>query len=176
LSRLLVDRRAALKSRLVAAYVVGWPLSVTADLPGMGLEACTRLDQPACVLSWQSFRDPANASLVTDAWVGTRGPGGERRREDMLCVNPLTGTKDGAADRSANKGTLVPDGDLAAATHAPGRVGARGDRGFLKIDGDIPNLGPYVLPGNNYHVYDYALFWGSIRADAERRLSAWRAR
>jgi putative Holliday junction resolvase len=31
-----------------------------------------------------------------------------------------------------------------------------------------------VLPGNNYHVYDYALFWGSIRADAERRLAAWR--
>ena len=42
------------------------------------------------------------------------------------------------------------------------------------IDGDVPNLGPYVLPGNNYHVYDYALFWGSIRADAERRLAAWR--
>ena len=35
-------------------------------------------------------------------------------------------------------------------------------------------LGPYVLPGNNYHVYDYALFWGSIRADAERRLKAFR--
>ncbi|MGH6784707.1 MAG: DUF3089 domain-containing protein, partial [Sphingomicrobium sp.] len=33
LSRLLVDRRDALKGRLVAAYVVGWPLSVTADLP-----------------------------------------------------------------------------------------------------------------------------------------------
>ena len=35
-------------------------------------------------------------------------------------------------------------------------------------------LGPYVLPGNNYHVYDYALFWGAIRRDAERRLAAWR--
>jgi hypothetical protein len=30
-----------------------------------------------------------------------------------------------------------------------------------------------VLPGNNYHVYDYALFWGAIRRDAERRLAAW---
>jgi len=29
------------------------------------------------------------------------------------------------------------------------------------------------LPGNNFHVYDYALFWGSIRADAARRVSAW---
>ena len=32
----------------------------------------------------------------------------------------------------------------------------------------------YVLPGNNYHVYDYALFWGAVRRDAERRLAAWR--
>jgi len=30
-----------------------------------------------------------------------------------------------------------------------------------------------VLPGNNYHVYDYALFWAAIRTDAERRLKAW---
>jgi hypothetical protein len=30
-----------------------------------------------------------------------------------------------------------------------------------------------VMPGNNYHVYDYALFWGAIRRDAERRLAAW---
>jgi hypothetical protein len=176
LSRLLVDRRDALRNRLVAAYVVGWPVSVTADLPGMGLEPCTRSDQNGCVLSWQSFRDPANPSLVTDAWVGTRGPGGERLREDMLCTNPLTGTKDGVADRNANKGTLVPDGDLATAMLEAWKVGARCDDGFLKIDGDVPNLGPYVLPGNNYHVYDYALFWGSIRADAERRLAAWRLR
>jgi hypothetical protein len=35
-------------------------------------------------------------------------------------------------------------------------------------------MGPYVLPGNNYHVYDYALFWGAVRRDAERRLAAWR--
>lgn len=176
LSRLLADRKDALKHRLVAVYVIGWPLSVTVDLPAMGLEPCVRPDQTSCVLSWQSFRDPANPSLVTKAWVGTHGPGGERRREDMLCVNPLSGTKDGIADRAANKGSLVPDGEFAKATLETGRVGARCDHGFLKIDGDVPNLGPYVLPGNNYHVYDYALFWGSIRADGERRLAAWRAR
>ena len=38
--------------------------------------------------------------------------------------------------------------------------------------GEGPNLGPYVLPGNNYHVYDYSLFWANIRADANRRLKA----
>ena len=45
-------------------------------------------------------------------------------------------------------------------------------RGFLLIGEDAPDLGPYVLPGNNYHVYDYALFWSNLRADAAARVAA----
>ena len=177
LLNLLKDRKGPLQGRLVAAYVAGWPVGVRSDLSATGLSACTAQEQAGCILSWQSFRDPANTSLVTKAWVGTEGlTGAARSREDMLCTNPLTGTADGAASAAVNAGTLVPDGDLTRASLEPGRVGARCDKGFLLIDGDVPNLGPYVLPGNNYHVYDYALFWGSIRADAERRLAAWRAR
>jgi hypothetical protein len=33
-----------------------------------------------------------------------------------------------------------------------------------------------VLPGNNYHVFDYALFWSNVRADAEARLASFLAR
>jgi pimeloyl-ACP methyl ester carboxylesterase len=176
LLRLLADRKDALKGRLVAAYVIGWPVGRTSDLPATGLPACTAAAQTGCVLSWQSFREPANTGLVTRAWVGTRGLAGTARsREDMLCTNPLTGVADGSAPASANHGTLLPDGGLTTATLEPARIGANCDKGFLMIDGDVPNLGPYVLPGNNYHVYDYALFWGSIRADAERRLAKWRA-
>lgn len=175
LSRLLQDKASQLKGRLVAAYVVGWPLSVAADLPAMGLPACSAPDQTGCILSWQSFRDPANTDLIEDAWIGTKGPTGiERKREDMLCVNPLTGTKDGAAPPGANPGTLVPTADLTDATIEPGKVGARCDKGLLLIDGEIPPAGPFLLPGNNYHVFDYSLFWGAIRNDAERRLAAWR--
>ena len=177
LSRLLIDRKDALEGRLVAAYVAGWPLSVTADLPATGLTACVTADETGCVLSWQSFAEPANPDLILDAWRGTKGGTGiERKRKDMLCSNPLTGMAGASAPQSANLGTLVPNGDFATARLVPGQVGARCDKGFLIITGDVPNLGPYVLPGNNYHVYDYALFWGSIRADAERRLAAWRAR
>jgi Protein of unknown function (DUF3089) len=177
LLRLLADRKDELKGRLVAAYAVGWPVGIKSDLPATGVPPCTAPIQTGCVLSWQSFKDPANTSLVTRAWVGTTGlTGRSRTGEDMLCTNPLRGTRDRAAPPVANKGTLVPNGDLTQARLETGRVGARCDKGFLLIDGDVPNLGPYVLPGNNYHVYDYALFWGSIRADVERRLAAWRAR
>ena len=174
LSRLLREYAPKIRERLVAAYVVGWPLSSAADLPAINLAACTSPAETGCVLSWQSFGQPANPDLVMDAWEGTRGPKGvERKREDMLCVNPLTGTKDGAAPPEANEGTLVPTAELKEATLVPGKVGAHCDKGLLLLDGEIPSLGPYVLPGNNYHVYDYALFWAAIRTDAERRLKAW---
>ncbi len=173
-SRLLVDRRDELKRRLVAAYVVGWPLSNTADLPAMRLIACKKPAQPGCLLSWMSFGEPANAALMLGNWSGTKGPTGtSRTQDDIVCVNPLTGTRDGAADPAANPGTLVPTADFASATLLPQAVGARCEHGLLIVNGAIPPLGPYVLPGNNFHVYDYALFWGAIRADAARRVAAW---
>ena len=175
LSRLLRERSQPLKGRLVAAYVVGWPLSLTADLPAMALKACATPEQTGCLLSWQSFAQPANPDLIMDAWEGTRGPTGiKRERRDMLCVNPLTGTRDGSAPPQANPGTLVPSTDMTQGVLEAGKVGARCQNGLLLLDGEIPPLGPYVLPGNNYHVYDFALFWAAIRADAERRLKAWR--
>lgn len=175
LTRLLKEHIAGkpVARRIVAAYVVGWPVSTSADLPVLGLPACLRNDQVGCLLSWMTFGEPNNPDLVLKGFEGSAGlSGGDRRREDMLCVDPLTGTKDGSAPPTANPGTLVPTTDLSTATLAPGRVGARCDKGLLIIDGEIPALGPYVLPGNNYHVYDYALFWGAIREDARRRVEA----
>lgn len=175
LLRLLVDQQDRLKGRLIAAYVAGWPVGVQSDLPATGLVSCERPERTACVLSWQSFRDPANMSLVTAAWVGTRGLTGTRRtRDDMLCVDPVSGIRDGRSIPRDNPGTLVPTQDLANASLAVGQVGGRCDDGFLMIDGAIPAMGPYVLPGNNYHVYDYALFWGAVARDAMRRAAAWR--
>ena len=176
LSRLLVDRRDALKNRLVAAYVVGWPLSATADLPLMGRMACAKADETGCVLSWQSFAEPANPALVMDSWVGTKASNGiVRQRADMVCVNPLTGTSGGSAPASANLGTLEPSADYSTATSAVGQVGARCENGLLLVNGALPKVGGFVLPGNNYHPFDYALFWGSIRADAARRVAAYKA-
>ena len=174
LLRLLKDRERDLKGRLVAAYIVGWPVGVISDLPATGLRPCLETQQVGCVLSWQSFKEPENTALVTQAWVGTNGlTGAKHKLKDMLCTNPLTGGRDEAAPAMANLGTLVPNGDFSTAQLEQSRVGAHCSDGFLILDGEIPNLGPYVLPGNSYHVYDYALFWGSIRADAGHRTSKW---
>ena len=180
LMRLLAERIAGRPEakRIAAAYVIGWPVSATADLPSLGLPACESAGDSGCVLSWQSFGEPADPKMITDVYDSSAGPTGlNRAGSPMLCVNPLTGARGGAAPASANRGTLVPDKELTTGTlQAPG-VAARCDiRGFLLIGENPPDLGPYVLPGNNYHVYDYALYWASIRADAEARLAAFAKR
>ena len=177
LTRLLRERVAGkpLARRIVAAYVVGWPVSRATDLAALGLPECRGPDQPRCLLSWQSFAEPADPSLVTDGYAATTGfDGRPRRGTAMVCTNPITGTPDAAAPASANRGTLYPASNLGSAGIAAGKVGARcAPPGFLLI-GDPPAVGPYVLPGNNYHVYDYSLFWANVRADAGRRLAAFR--
>jgi hypothetical protein len=180
LTRLLKDKVAGrpVASRIAAAYVVGWPVSVDHDLPRMGLPACATADSTNCVLGWQTFAEPADPSMIAEVYDKTIGFDGQSRRGSaMLCVNPINGVLNGAAAASANLGTVKADEDFADGTLFPSVTGARcdGGRGFLLI-GEGPDVGPFVLPGNNYHVFDYPLFWANVRADARRRLAAFSAR
>ncbi len=162
--------------RVAVAYVIGWPVSRDADLPAMALPECERADEAGCIVSFQSFSEPADPSQVTDVYDATSGPTGiSRAGSPMVCTNPLTGTRGGEAPATANLGTLVPNADMSTAELRPNVVPARCDlRGFLLIGPNeaLPDMGNYALPGNNYHVYDYALFWANIRADVARRLAA----
>jgi hypothetical protein len=175
LSRLLKERVAGkpLAERIVAAYVIGWPVPVSADLPAMGLPACTAPEQSGCVLSWQSFAEPAGYDDTMTLFEAVPGLTGISRKGDRyLCTNPLTGTANAAAPASANLGMLKNNADFSDGSLVRGGAPARCDaKGFLLI-GPGPDLGPYVLPNNNYHVYDYGLFWLNIRRDVARRAAA----
>ena len=160
--------------RIVAAYVVGWPVSTTADLPALGMPACTKADQAHCLLSWESFGEPADPAQLRILYDASRGFAGlPRKGTPALCVNPLTGTRDGAAPAAANLGALLPDAGYKSATLVPHLVPAKCDaQGLLSIGAPPGGFGVAVLPGNDFHVFDYALFWANIRADAARRLAA----
>lgn len=181
LLRLMQERVAGkpLAQRIVAAYLVGWPISPSTDLPALGLPACARTDQAGCILSWQSFAEPAEPDGILEVFDGLPGLNGQSRQDSaMLCTNPLTGGDGGAAPADRNIGALVPsDAGLSSATLQAGLVPALcSGRGILSIGLPPEGYGAsYVLPGNNYHVYDYALFWANVRADAEARLNAWTA-
>lgn len=177
LRRLLRDRVAGkpLARRIAAAYLIGWPVSLEHDLPAMGLPACRTPDQAGCVVSWLAMAEPADTGMLLKAYA--RQPGLDGRKlagSAFLCSNPLTGEPGGEAPASANLGTLVPDMKDRSARLVRNLVPARcGGDGFLYI-GEPVEMGPFVLPGNNYHIYDVLLFWTNLREDASRRVAAWR--
>lgn len=177
LRALIRDRVAGtpLAGRIAAVYAIGWPVSLDHDLPLMNLPACVAPDQAGCLVSWLSLAEPANTKMLLAAYARRPGLDGEALGgSPFLCTNPLTGTAGGAADAKANTGTLLPDVKARTGTLVSGSVPARcGKDGFLYI-GDPPDLGPFVLPGNNYHLYDIPLFWANLRSDFERRVKAWK--
>ena len=179
LRRLMAERAAGspLAARIAAVYAIGWPVALQHDLPRMGLPACAAPDQPGCVASWLSFGEPYDPSGMAASMARYQGLDGQNLNgASYMCWNPLTGRQGGAAPATANLGTLVPTSDLKDGEIKPGYTPAacRTD-GTLSLQG-TPKMGPYVLPGNNYHVYDVPLFWENLRADYTRRVVAWQTR
>lgn len=158
-----------LARRVVAVYAVGWPVSTT-DLAAMKLPSCSTPAETRCVLSWRSYAEPAE---VTD--FRTADPVAMHSTAPLVCTNPLLGTTAATVvPATANHGSLVPATSGGGATLVAGGIGATCRSTYLSI-GDPPGgFTQYVLPGNNYHVYDYNLFWVDVRADAARRVAAFR--
>jgi hypothetical protein len=174
--RLLQERVAGtpLQARIAAAYPVGWAISREHDLTAYGLPECAAPEQGGCLAAWSSFAEPAEADDWLELYRKSPGLDGKLRGESpIVCTNPLTGRAGGAAPASANRGTLVPDAALSNGILTAGTVPARCDARGLLLIGPPPALGPYVLPGNNYHVYDIPLFWANLRVDVANRVRAW---
>ena len=177
---LLLKERIAgtpLADRMVAAYVVGWPVSVEADLGALdGIDACVGPQDTGCVVSWLSFGADGDPSGTKAAFAAGPGLNGQSRAgTTILCTNPLSWTTSGeAVDRQDNPGA-VPFATSEEPIGAPiaGLTGARCEDGILYLD---PSPGEpftqYLLPGGDYHVYDYGLFYMSVRDNAARRANA----
>ncbi len=163
-----------LQDRLAMAYPIGWPISVEHDLPALPLPACATPDQAGCLLSYSSFAEPPDPDMMLNHYAESAGFDGEIRGDSpILCVNPITGTVGGSAQEASNQGTLVPDEDLSGGVLVPQAVPARCDAQGLLLIGNPPEMGSYVLPFNNYHVYDIPLFWRNLQLDVVRRMQAW---
>lgn len=173
LMHLLRDRVAGkpLAKKIAAAYIIGWPISAAHDLPALGLPLCRDPEQTGCIITYQSFSEPADYDRVLAAYAAIPGLDGAPRGDTPIaCTNPLTGGLDEGAEALANLGTLKPNLDNSAAELIEKAVPARCDEnGFLLI-GDPPEIGNLVFPGGNYHVYDIPLFWANLRFDALWRL------
>jgi hypothetical protein len=157
-----------LAKRIVAAYLIGWPISITEDLPSLGLPACTKGQASNCILSWQSFAEPADIRSIENVYNRTVGFSGKSREGTPMLCNNMTGAQD-------QGGYVTLSVRLAPETYQPTLVPAScSPKGFL-IMPNAPDIGAAVMPGNNYHVFDYALFWKAIESDVATRVAAFGA-
>ena len=153
-----------LRSKLVAAYMVGWGGSPNFDEGEIAeIPVCESPDQTVCWLTWNAV-----------------GPNADRSRvgEDAVCVNPLTWTTDGeyAAHELNLGGVSFPEGENETPDPDVGIVSAQSIDGRLVISKPEVEGYSYMPMGkDNYHIYDYGLFYMNIRENARERVEAYLA-
>ena len=109
------SRDKPIAKRIVAAYVVGWPLSVTAPTcPRWACPPCAAPDQTGCMLSWMSFADPANPDLVLHSYLqlGRALPAASAGARTCCASTRSAACATAPCPPQANPGTLVPSADL----------------------------------------------------------------
>jgi hypothetical protein len=178
LLNLLKDRVTGSKERshLIAAYVIGWPVSIEEDLDAIDMKACENENEVGCVISWMSFAvgaDTTDLKTWYDASIGLSGK--PRAASTMLCTNPLNWVIGGDADAGLNKGSVVlTPGDTPLPEPVANLTGATCKDGFLFVS---PNLGPewqvMDLGGGNLHFYDINLYWTNIWSNTLTREATW---
>lgn len=160
LTRWLLERRISgtqLRDRLVAAYPIGYPMSADELLESLAdIPVCQSAAQTGCLVTWNTIGDGYQALQET---------------QNLVCVNPLTWTNDGArADFTDNIGGL----SIASKSVMPAVADGRCENGMLHVNeirtqayDKLPNMGK-----GNFHLLDYALYWSNIRENVSERIDA----
>ncbi len=168
-----------LQDQLVAAYAIGWPFSVEADLPALApLTACTTATDTGCIISYQSFEAGGDPSMVFKLFNNSTGLTGKTRLgTNILCTNPQSWTIGGAATADSHQGLLSLDlNDKALPAPTVGSTASKcGKDGILYLDTPPRGISwsAFQMTGANMHAYDYNLFYMNIRSNATTRINAW---
>jgi len=140
--------------RLVVAYLVGYTMSPD------GFKAIPIGSDPlqtGSVVGWQSFNEDASFTKEElDSFSKT------------IAVNPLSWTTNEEwAEGTEKQRVLNPQGSVVSET-----VSARIDEYGRLMVKTPSSLKAWLKGSKNYHVWDYNLFWESIRTNVEERIDA----
>lgn len=155
--RLLADRfdGKPLREQLVAAYLVGMPVSKEAYRT---IPVCENPEATGCFVSWRTYRedfkpDPEYRDTV----------------KHIAVVNPLSWTTtEERTPANQNLGGVLYDYEAGL---LPGLVWAE-IRGAGLFTNKPSFFGDIFFNTKNYHVGDYNLFWMNIRQNAVNRVEA----
>jgi hypothetical protein len=173
----------ALKSRLIAAYVIEALLPLQEYGPDATFPACAARSQTGCVVSWVAVRrtDFARAQKLLQrslVW-NERGQLKTLSGGPALCVNPVLGAQtDAEAPARLNRGAANAT-DLewgARPAFLVRQVAAQCENGLLRTtrprSASLRRSGSWA---DRQKVPGYNVFYADIEADALARAAAWRA-
>ena len=166
-----------LRKQLVAAYIIGNWIPQSWFDKQKTIKPCASAHDAGCVVTWSTLGEGANADKQRADFVARNGFPAAMASEHFVCTNPLTWSLGGeSAPASANLGGWTPGQSNPPRPLDPNVVGARCDNGALFISEPAPMAYRLVrLPGENYHNYDYQLFWMNVRQNAMDRVQAYLA-
>ena len=147
-----------LRKQLIAAYVIGWPISLDYLAEHPEIEVCEDSLQTGCIISWNTETQNAGATIVD---------------ERSLCINPLNWKREEVyISNEKNQGAVFYLGDKPDTVSQ--YIGAQCKDGILKVD-DIPNKddlkGQYKL--GLLHRFDYNFFYMNVKHNAQRRIETY---
>ncbi|MFP3944191.1 MAG: DUF3089 domain-containing protein [Alphaproteobacteria bacterium] len=165
-----------LEDRLVAAYVVGFGIpesKLGASLGSIGV--CDTPGETGCLTGWTTIAEGGSDARYRNQMVlaadGEYRANGETPR---VCVNPLSWKTDGAMVETEEPLAIPFTEGLEPLPEArPVIRRAQCRDGALWINRPGPSqYNERVFEGQDYHVYDYALFYMAIRENAIRRVES----
>lgn len=173
------DFFSAVRDQLVAAYIIGIRLPME-KLSGENeaIVGCQQSDDTGCILSWNTM----GLGDVDDDRFNVRLPYGDdwvrRENVDLACINPISWKTDEiVAPADAHLGAIW----FSVSNDAPpgidqNVVSAQCRNGLLRITEPTVSTYTLVMMGpENYHAYDFSLFYMDIRKNAVGRVNAWLA-
>jgi pimeloyl-ACP methyl ester carboxylesterase len=161
----LLERRmdhAAYRQKMVAAYVIGWSVTVSELDRYPHLEMCESAAQTGCIVSYNTQGPLAQFSMGRPGAVG---------------VNPLLThwtTSTDVPPASLNLGAVFLPPAVTARMEIPNFSGAFNQDGALILT-TPPTSGPISNAIQLYHTYDYAMFYRNLEQNAQVRIDAFRS-
>lgn len=151
---LIRDRieNAPLREKLIAAYLVGWP--VKRDF-FRSIKPCETPVETGCFCSWRTFERRFGLRHAVET--------------DVVCTNPLTwNTREGEyAPKSENKGAIL----RSFCTMYPNISDAEVHKGVLLCS--KPRFpGSFLFLRKNYHIGDLNLYYYDVRLNVQARVEA----
>ncbi len=136
-----------LRSKLVCAYVVGFPVF---EKEYKNLKQCNDETQTGCIVSWASYRD------------GFEPVGMDKFYGDAICTNPVTWRNDSTCSLvTDHKGMILFNFNKPMHPKTTARI----HKNILWVNVDAPLAKKY----DNLHIADINLFWEDIREDIRKR-------